>query len=1075
MTRLEQLYNKLGLNEQNGLFLLKDSNKWLHKLPYRISRILKEVIKPSAIFCVYSSEQSSLDHPKPFNQSFLLFFDNPTEEEEALIHKRIINFGLCQAVFINRPTSLSLYHGNEFSFTGIQQLKRIRQSNSIDDFKEFSFINILLGKSLEMLGPKKDLIDSFLLRNITDARRILVAKNGLKLLPKAASRLIGRLLFVSYLIDRGVTFSDQEYVTGENKVERKKSFRQLINTKTRLYKFFKYLNTKYNGDMFPLIENNGITLIYDEENLITPAHLEIVYHLFNCSSFFKSGSEQFKGYTVQKSLFDLYDFEIIPVELISSIYENFIGNEYENEKVNLTKQKQIKAYYTPPYIVDYILSQTVVPFLHDPYKKDSNCRVLDPSCGSGIFLVETLRKIIEKELITTKGRKITDKKLWRLVKSNLFGIDIDSDAIDITIFSLYITILDYKKPAEIENFKFERLKDENLFGGHDADFFNIDHPYNTIVAGIDFIIGNPPWGQVKNSRYVQYIKDRDRLEKEHDGKSEYVKLEIGDKEICQAFLVRTSDFHAPTKKIKCSFVVSSKVLYNTENSSKAFRNYFLRRFYIDQVVELSPVNNKIRGGNHIFDNAKQPAAILTFRPGIERQPTSENITQHITIKPNRFFLQNRTIVIQKHDVKKIKQQYFIEDLGGYDWMWKVLVHGNALDIHFLRRLKDRFDPASKYFEKHGYVAKGGLKIVDGDKTFDTTKILDYDFLDAENDFQPYIAVPSKKWKHQVENESIDKGNVGYLPNLRFFEGNKLLIKKGLVLQPRETDHFFQAVSVFNAKRIVFTSTVCSVIPSHPMPKENSKAFLSTLSALFNSKLFTYFLLNTSSSAGIERTRVHFREFFQFPVVLDDKLGELALSITNRFDDFGSEDIKKSKEKIEKIIYRLYNIDDMEKSLIDYAMQVSIPTLLRDTEASVFQPLRFKEKRGQDYIQPYVNSFKKIFDHRLQKMGKKLHSQILYNEYFLRINFFFETAEYQQLLIVENHDLETMIGDLGVYAVCKDLYMQQDVRGFTKSSFYIIKPNEKKLWHEAVGYLDAIEFEEEITKAEIKQVIKKEIS
>lgn len=73
--RLLQLYEQLGLNKENGLFFLDESNLWISRFPYRVSRILKEVIKPDAFFCLYSEDNSGevIDHPKPFNQSFILF------------------------------------------------------------------------------------------------------------------------------------------------------------------------------------------------------------------------------------------------------------------------------------------------------------------------------------------------------------------------------------------------------------------------------------------------------------------------------------------------------------------------------------------------------------------------------------------------------------------------------------------------------------------------------------------------------------------------------------------------------------------------------------------------------------------------------------------------------------------------------------------------------------------------------------------------------------------------------------------------------------------------------------------
>lgn len=1067
MSRLEQLYNKLGLNKNNGLFLYDESAEWIHKFPYRISRILKEVIKPKSFFCLYNDGIAASEQPLPFNQSFILFFDNPTQEEEEQIHKRVINFGLAQAVFINRTNTLDLYHGNEFGIHDVKQLIKKKSSDSLEDFTDFSFINVLLGNSLKGLGVKKNLLDQYLLNNITDARRILVAKNGLKLLPKAANRLIGRLLFISYLIDRDVTFSDQNIVSGNNKAERKQSFRQIILNKATLYKFFKYLNSKYNGDMFPLKETIDNKVIYNEEKNVEKEHLIILYHLFNCSEFFKTGD--YNGYSVQESLFDLYDFEIIPVELISSIYENFIGNEYENEKLNLSKQKSIKAYYTPPYLVDYVLSQTVTPFLENPSKNNSSCKVLDPACGSGIFLVETVRKIIEKELFLSPQKKVSDSKLWQLIKSNIFGIDIDSDAIDISIFSLYVTILDYKQPAEIENFKFKKLKDENFFGGQEADFFNLKHPFNTKIKNLDFIVGNPPWGQVSKSIYTDYIKQRDINENSNKLEEDKLPLQIGDKEICQAFIIRTSDFATKTNIPKCCFVVSSKVLYNTESSSQTFRSYFLQKFHIKQVVELSPVNNKIRGGNHIFDHARQPAAVIVFIPEIENKITSENIVQHITVKPNRFFLYYKTIVIEKHDVKNVKQEYFIERFGGFDWLWKVLVHGSALDIHFIKRLKNDFTKVKEYLDELGYEPKGGLKVTDGKKKIDTSKILSYDYLDAEKEFRPYIASPSKKWRREIQISNIINGEVGYLPELKYFEGNKLLIKKGLVLEPQIGEHHFGAVAAFNDKKICFTSTVCSIIPT-TASKKDSEIFLSTLSALFNSKLFTYFLLNTSSSAGIERTRIHFKEFLEFPIQLNNKIGELALSITNRLDNFGDQTSKQVKIEIEKIINKIFKLDDIEKSLIDYSIKISIPVLLREENSLIFKHLNFDNSKDQEYLNEYVNVFLRTLKKRFDRINKSIRAEVLFSDYFIRINYHIENLSKPTTFERKgNNDLDVLLGDLGIYSVCKDLYIQQDVRGFTKTSFYVIKPNERKLWHPAVSYLDALEFEEEITKAEIKQI------
>lgn len=1061
-SRLKQLYEKLGLSKENGLFFLQDADFWIHKFPYRISRILKDVIKPDAFFCLYINDSETIkNHPKPFNQSFILFFDNPNKEKEILIHKQVINFGLAQAVFINKPDTLDIFHGNDFNLSEVKKLKPLKNT----DLNNFTFINQIRGNIFKSVGERKNSIDKFLLKNITDARRILIAKDGLNLLPKAANRLIGRLLFISYLIDRNVTFSDQNFIVGKDKVERKDSFRNLILNKEDLYEFFKYLTLKYNGDMFPLMEENG-TQNYNEIDYVDAKHLSVLNSLFTSSSFFKGGKKFGTDYVVQQSLFDLYDFEIIPVELISSIYENFIGNSDENEDVILSKQKDIKAYYTPPYIVDYVLSQTVAPFLENDNKFNSDCKVLDPSCGSGIFLVETLRKIIEKELSLIGNKKLSDSRLWELVKSNIWGIDIDSDAIDISIFSLYITILDYKKPAEIERFRFEKLKEENLFGGKEADFFNLNHIFNSTIKDVDFIIGNPPWGNVIESDYNNYIKKRDFKENRDKAPKEKLKLQIGGKEICQAFLIRSSDFATKHKSPKCSFVVSSKVLYNTASSSKNFRSYFLSKYHVKQVVELSPVNNKIRGGNHIFENARYPAAIITYIPEKNNGNTSNNVIQHITVKPNSFFLHYKTILVEKHDVKRIKQEYFIEKLGGDDWLWKTLVYGNVLDIHLIKKLKNKklFKTAKDYFIEFGYKQNGGFKLKDGNIKKDASHLLQHRFLIAEKEFRPFFAVPKNTLESYFESENITDNKVGYLPNQKYFEGTKLLFKKGVVLKDlRCGEHHFGAVTAFNNEKVTFTSTVGSLISTEKHAK--SKEFLLAISSIFNSKLFTYFTLNTGASLGVEKSRINFNEFEHFPIVMDDELNRLAEEITESINTPNI--VTENKLKIEKLLNKLYKLDDEEQALIDYSMSVSIPLLLREKDSLVFKPLNFNNVNDESYIEDYIKVFNTFFKSRFEKIGKFLQVKVTYSNEFVRIDFVIAPQESDIIKQFKSND--DLLGDLGIYKVCKNLYYQQDVRGFTPSSFYLVKPNERKVWHKALAYLDSMEFEEEIVKAEIKSI------
>ena len=357
MNRIEQLFEQLGYTRENGLFYLEESESWLSKFPYRISKVLKDIIKPYAFYSLHHHGNEISEHPEPINNPIILFFNKPDNDTVRNIPKWAFCFGQAPVVIINSDDHkpLDIYHGYQFATEQNYKLKTLDT-----DINIFSLINLTLGKTWKSLFDKhfKNVpkVDKHLLNNIIDARRILIASDGLKLPPKIANRLIGRLLFIRYLIDRRVEFTDQNYLQGVDKSATQVSLNKMIKSKETLYNFFEYLNSKYSGDLFPLREEfvneeTGEITSTDEKKEVNEHHLEILYNLFSGSSFFKTGSS-YKGYVVQKSLFMVYDFEIIPVELLSNIYENFIGKEEENHNLLLDniakkpKQFEIKAYYT---------------------------------------------------------------------------------------------------------------------------------------------------------------------------------------------------------------------------------------------------------------------------------------------------------------------------------------------------------------------------------------------------------------------------------------------------------------------------------------------------------------------------------------------------------------------------------------------------------------------------------------------------------------------------------------------------------------------------------------------------------
>lgn len=790
--RLIKLFEQLGYTPDNGLYVLNDSKDLILKsFPSRISRVLTEVIKPYAVFSVDNQYQEK-DHIRPFNNPLILFYNNPIDDDYAIIAKHSFNLSRSPIVIINRDDKgiIEIFNGFDFSQHKPEWLDLINFDENL-----LSIQNLRSGKGwkeiYDKFFTKSKTVDRFLLNNITDARRILVAREvdfleG-NLSPEVANRLIGRLIFIRYLIDRNVSFTDQDILIGNNKKDRQKALNNLLLNHSKTYDFFEYISSKFKGDLFPLtFENEGFA--FKERDYVRLENLKVLYYLLTCSNMFVG--DKIKGYSVQPSLFNIYDFEIIPVELISNIYESFLGNTItKGNKIitELSKQKEIKAYYTPPFLVDYVLSQTVSPFLKN--SKISSCKVLDPSCGSGIFLVESLRQIIDKEITFQKLKnqeRITNDKLWELLQDNIFGIDIDENAIEITIFSLYITLLDYKThPREIENFEFRTLRGINLFGGQEADFFNTANRFNYLFQNkikLDFIVGNPPWGQVKSSSYVTYIKDKRKAEEKINREFNIVPS-IGNGEISQAFMLRVEDLIQEKSNTKICLIVTGKNIYNSDESVIQWRRYFLTKFNLHQYFDLFGVNNKLTGGKQLFDNANQPPAIFLYSLKGDLN-NSNNKIRHIVARANHFYHYFKTIVIEKQDVKTIRQKLFLDD----DKLWKILLHGSSLDYLFVRRLQNHFttiksEMIGKFHYRGGFKPKDSSILISQRK--DTSKLWGFDYVEVDGvkDLTRNSVTSSKSFKNKLEELRFfghleEDLKVPQLPDSSFFKGRNCLLRKG---------------------------------------------------------------------------------------------------------------------------------------------------------------------------------------------------------------------------------------------------------------------------------------------------------
>ena len=366
----QTLFDTLGYTSQNGLFYLTKKETWENLLPKRIGDIIENKLKPYAFFIFQ-------------NEPLILFFDNP--QNELKLFEQCWNFNQSPIIFIAKGEGeIEIYNG--FNLINKKRLEKLGGNEIQNDFEYFKVVTGEAWEKYESRFKAEKRIDSYLLKNIKSLRTILT-KNIKE--EKIANFLIGRIVFIRYLIDREVYITFKQ----ENKKWTNNDLCQLLHSKEDTYLFFKEV---LKGNLFPIETIESNIKAEDLQPIIS----------------FLRGDELEKGL---HSMFDVYDFSIIPIELVSNIYESFIGAE---------NQKKEGAYYTPLFLANYVLTETVGKYFRE-HENTYECKILDPACGSGIFLVESLRKIVtqyQKLHPNCKHNPVAYKQtLSYLLTNNIFG------------------------------------------------------------------------------------------------------------------------------------------------------------------------------------------------------------------------------------------------------------------------------------------------------------------------------------------------------------------------------------------------------------------------------------------------------------------------------------------------------------------------------------------------------------------------------------------------------------------------------------------------------------------------------
>lgn len=765
-------------------------------------------------------------------------------------------------------------------------------------------------------------VDRDLLSNLADVRtRLSEGKTGAIPLD-VLDALLCRLVFTCYLFDRGVVGERYLEDLGLGSVKHLRdvlSQRPLEYAKAGLFKIFRQLSLDFNGDLFS-------DDLEAEARLVSNDHVEILDAFFQGTQV-RSGQLSFWP----------YDFQYIPIEAISAIYEHFLKAEDQDDG----------AFYTPRFLAEIVLDSALegIGSLHDK-------RFLDPACGSGIFLVGLFNRLAEEWRLANPNAR-NDRRaaeLSRILQQNLFGIDINRTACRIAAFSLYLAYLDHLSPRDIQGLQAKGRALPRLIvdppgegGGFEsgapgticcADFFGEgDFP-----TDIDLIVGNPPWGSTAGPKTPvgRWC--------ERAGKT------VPDSQIAAAFVWKASEHVTKTGRV--SFVLPHGVLFNHSPTAVRFQRQWIETSTIERVLNLADLRL------FLFSEAIHPALVVNYKPTPSDQ--SSGPIEYLTPKASWTTTQAEVIVIDEADRRAIRRDDLISDLESPDapQTWSQTFWGSPRDLRFIDRmllnprLRDIVRLPSEPPGTKRWVRAEGFQPAgknDDPARAKRLKLPSRRFIQATHSGIDLFALPEDA-ADLADDLVLIRGRSNTATDV--FRAPHVLITKG-----------FQRIA-FADFDVSFRHAVRGI---HGPPEDRS--LLIFLAAYLRSSLAKYLTFHTSSNWGIYRPEVHVQEILRLPFVVPSDhenpaaAEEIVTQVAQVFDDavgrasqnylLRRDAVDGATQAIEPLIEAYFGVAASERVLIDDTVNVIIPSI---------QPSRSR---------PYGPTMSAVSDQALQGYATRL--------------------------------------------------------------------------------------------------------
>ncbi|WP_455144485.1 Eco57I restriction-modification methylase domain-containing protein [Brachyspira pilosicoli] len=617
-----------------------------------------------------------------------------------------------------------------------------------------------------------------------------------------------------------------------------------------------------------------------------------------------------------------YQFSVIPVEIIGNAYEQFLGKTIsidKNHKAVIELKPEVRkaggVYYTPEYIVDYIVANTVGEAIKGKTPDEIvNIKILDPACGSGSFLLGAYKYLLnyhKEYFLKNKTKKymgsryeIIDESgnlaLWvrkQILINNIFGVDIDSNAVEVAKLSLLLksfedsfnvneygqgSLLNEKILPSLDN----NIKCGNSLIGNDfyeshldlddatlykINCFDWNSKFRDIMktGGFDVVIGNPPWGASFDESSKGYIKNN---------------YNHSDIEIESYILFIEKGIKNLSSNGYLGLIMPSNLFTN-------IRYFSIRKF----ILENCKINTLIDLGSGIFKSVAADSGIIISNKNID----SNNII-------NAFVGNIQGLENIKYNL--YKQSDFVNN---NNYIFNIYIRD--IDKKIAEKIKD-----GKVELKNFVSFARGIEFGYSSK---------YVMNNKENDlYKPIVAVRCiQRYFIHFENKFIefnekDKSN---FKSKDIYEKEKILLRRigNKLIASIDFDKYYNLCDIYNL-----------------LLKDDTNINLKYLLSIINSKLMSYYLDIEFKSAKKIFPKIPIANLEKLPIKnlnLDDKQDkEIYDKLVNLVDSIIDLNKKLSSEKnpntvemlnariqavdkaIDKIVYSLYGLNDEEIRIIE---------------------------------------------------------------------------------------------------------------------------------------------------------------